>query len=249
MNQDMPFTFSHPSLFLPLIYGQKKWFSLTALVIGSMVPDFEYFIRMKIQSDYSHTFFGIFWFDLPLTILLAFVFHNVVRTTLYKNLPYTLQARLVSFDNFAWNSYFRKNWFIVIISSLIGVFSHLLWDSFTHETGYFVQKIPFLNKEILSVPGYKIVQHLSSLLGALVIIFIVWRLPKLNIKRVKVNFYYWLIFALIVVILVVMRILCGLSYKSYGNIIATTISASLIALIAIPIILKILNRKDSPICR
>ncbi|MEG1227787.1 MAG: DUF4184 family protein, partial [Flavobacterium sp.] len=40
---------------LPLQFLNKKWFSLTGLVIGSMIPDFEYFIRMRIQSIYSHT--------------------------------------------------------------------------------------------------------------------------------------------------------------------------------------------------
>lgn len=51
----MPFTFSHPSIVLPLTYLPKKWISLTGIVIGSLTPDFEYFLRMKIQSTYSHT--------------------------------------------------------------------------------------------------------------------------------------------------------------------------------------------------
>jgi hypothetical protein len=54
----MPFTFSHPAIILPLKYFKKKWFSLTGLVIGSMTPDFEYFVRMRIQSNYSHTIEG-----------------------------------------------------------------------------------------------------------------------------------------------------------------------------------------------
>ena len=57
----MPFTFSHPALILPLKYFPNKWFSLTGLVIGSLTPDFEYFLRMRIKSVYSHTLEGIFW--------------------------------------------------------------------------------------------------------------------------------------------------------------------------------------------
>ena len=41
----MPFTFSHPAAVLPLRLLPRHWFSLTGLVIGSMVPDFEYFLR------------------------------------------------------------------------------------------------------------------------------------------------------------------------------------------------------------
>ena len=81
----MPFTFSHPAIILPLNYLSKKWFSITGLVIGSLSPDFEYFIRMKIESNYSHTFWGIFYFDLPLGIMLTFIFHNIVKNELFEN--------------------------------------------------------------------------------------------------------------------------------------------------------------------
>ncbi len=89
----MPFTFSHPAIVLPLNYLPKKWFSLTGLVIGSLTPDFEYFIRMKIKSEYSHTLEGLFWFDLPLGVLLAFIFHNIVRNNFYNNLPLFFKSR------------------------------------------------------------------------------------------------------------------------------------------------------------
>ncbi len=52
----MPFTFSHPAIILPLKYLPQNWFSLTGLIIGSLTRDFEYFIRMKVRSNYSHTF-------------------------------------------------------------------------------------------------------------------------------------------------------------------------------------------------
>jgi hypothetical protein len=42
----MPFTFAHPAIVLPLKHLPKRWYSLTGLIIGSMTPDFEYFIRM-----------------------------------------------------------------------------------------------------------------------------------------------------------------------------------------------------------
>jgi len=105
----MPFTFSHPAIVLPLKYFPKKWFSLTGLVIGSMVPDFEYFIRMKVKSIYSHTIDGIFWFDLPLALLLAFLFHNIVKKYLFQNLPKSFQIRLSIFNDFNWNNYFKNN--------------------------------------------------------------------------------------------------------------------------------------------
>lgn len=93
----MPFTISHPAIVLPLTFLPRQWFSLTGLVIGSLTPDFEYFLRMRIKSNYSHTLDGLFWFDLPLGLLLAFLFHNVVRDSLFDNLPISLKSIFFAF--------------------------------------------------------------------------------------------------------------------------------------------------------
>ena len=121
---------------------------MTGLVIGSLTPDFEYFFRMRIKSNYSHAIDGLFWFDLPLGILLAFIFHNIVRDSLINNLPTILNSRFSVFTNFDWNGHFRRNWFVVTISILSGAASHIFWDSFTHDHGYFVQNIPALQKSV-----------------------------------------------------------------------------------------------------
>lgn len=138
----MPFTFSHPAIVLPFAIFPKRFFSLTGLVIGSMIPDFEYFLRMKLQSNYSHTLKGIFWFDLPLAILVSFIFHNLVKKEFIDNLPLFFKSRFFAFKAFDWNAYFIKNWWVVCISILIGTLSHLFWDSFTHHGGYFVNEFP-----------------------------------------------------------------------------------------------------------
>ena len=90
----MPFTFSHPAVVLPLNYLPKKWFSLTALVAGSMVPDFEYFMRMRADSMYSHTWRGLFWFDLPLALLLIWIYNDLVKDKLIDHAPAYFNKRL-----------------------------------------------------------------------------------------------------------------------------------------------------------
>jgi Domain of unknown function (DUF4184) len=52
---------------------------------------------MKMQSDYSHTLGGLFWFDLPLGLLLAFIFHTIVRNMLDDNLPAVLRSLLSNY--------------------------------------------------------------------------------------------------------------------------------------------------------
>lgn len=59
----MPFTFAHPAAVLPLGVKKTKYIDFTALVIGSMAPDFEYFIHFKPYQEYGHTIFEITLLD------------------------------------------------------------------------------------------------------------------------------------------------------------------------------------------
>jgi len=238
----MPFTFSHPAIILPLTYLPKKWFSLTGLIVGSLTPDFEYFIRMKIKSDYSHTIEGVFWFDLPLGILIAFIFHNIVRNSLLDNLPKIIKSRIIQLIKFDWNTYFKKNWLVVVISVLIGAYSHLFWDSFTHSHGYFVENIPTL-REIINVFGmkvsvFKILQHSSTLIGGFIILLAIYKLPKEEIKINKINLTYWKVLIGIILFIVVIRFVTGLGIREFGNVVTTGISAGLIGLILTPKLMR-----------
>jgi hypothetical protein len=51
---------------------------------------------------------------------------------------------------------------------VIGFASHVLLDAFTHKSGAFVMKYPWLNDTIRSIPIYKFLQHSLSLLGLVV---------------------------------------------------------------------------------
>lgn len=234
----MPFTFSHPAIVLPLTFLPRQWFSLTGLVIGSLTPDFEYFLRMRIKSNYSHTIDGLFWFDLPLGLLVAFLFHNIVRDRLFNNLPTFLKSRFLTFKQFDWNGHFKRNWFVVTISILIGATSHIFWDSFTHDHGYFVKAIPALQSTVdflgRQIPILKILQHSSTLLGGLVIAFAIYKLPTKNAENKNINWKYWAILAGLTLTIITVRLLSGLDFKQYGNVIVTAISAGLISLTITP---------------
>lgn len=245
----MPFTFSHPAIILPLVKLPKNWISLTGLVIGSMTPDFEYFLRMQVKSSYSHTIDGLFWFDLPLGILLAFVFHNLVRNRLFDQLPLFFKSRFSGFKDFDWNSHFKKNWPVILISALVGAASHLFWDSFTHQTGYFVQLIPVLSKTVeifhIQIPVFKILQHSSSIFGGLFIVLVIFKMPADKNVSSNINPKYWLTFSVIAFMIVLIRVLTGLSIRSYGNLIVTGISAVLFSLILTSILISNPNEKQN----
>lgn len=234
----MPFTFSHPAIILPLTKYTGKHISLTGLIIGSITPDFEYFFRMKIQSSFSHTLGGLFYFDLPVGLLLAFLFHNIIRNSLYDNLPEIFRHRLDHFKIFEWNQYFKKYYFGIILSILFGAITHIIWDSFTHSHGFSVQAFPFLQNTFqvatFDIPIFKILQHLSTFVGGLFLCWTFYHLPKTSIVKRQINLNYWLILLTITFAIIVLRLSFGIDKNFIGQIIGTAVNAVLIALILTP---------------
>jgi len=241
----MPFTFSHPAIILPLKYLPRKWFSLTGLIVGSLTPDFEYFIRMKVQSNYGHTVYGILWFDLPLAIFLSFIFHNIIRDDLFKNVPKNIQSRILVYVEFNWNNYFKRNWVVIIVSTLIGIISHLFWDGFTHDHGYFVNNISVLRNSVFlfdkEIPVLKIAQHLSTLIGGIVIMVTISKLPKNNTTVYPSNKTYWPLLIIFATAITLIRLLTIVNHRAYGHIIVSVISAFLISFTLTSFVIKLKN--------
>jgi len=230
----MPFTFSHPAIVLPATILPKRFYSLTGLIIGSMTPDFEYFIRMKGLSIYSHNLPGILWFDLPLGILLAFIYHGIVRDAFIANLPNVLKVRLSKFCRFNWMEYAKKNWLVVIISLVVGAASHIFWDNFTHDNGFFVKYLPILQHHIwihgFPVPIYFLCQHLSTVIGGILVLYYIFQLPKDEQYKSSFDVNYWVIICVISLIIIVFKILTGFNYRSFDQSIVTLIASGLISL-------------------
>ena len=233
----MPFTFSHPALVLPATFLPKRFYSLTGLVAGSVVPDFEYFLRMSTRSDYSHTIPGMFWFDLPLGLVLAIIFHQIIRNPLIDHLPFSIRSRFADAREFHWMKYFRLNWFVVLVSVIVGTITHLFWDSFTHINGYFVQAIPlmFTDIDLLGYPFtlYRFLQHLSTVIGIILIAIAIYRMPK-QIERVKRPiFNFWMGAILISFAVVGLRTVLGHHHLFHhmNQLIVTGVTGGLVGLL------------------
>ena len=197
----MPFTFSHPAIVLPLLNKHNKLFSATGLIIGSMAPDFESFIKVDDTRTYSHTWTGVFWFDLPLALAIAILFHAVVRDPLIINLPKPLAERFDAYRGFPWFSHLRKHFLVVLVSLIIGIISHMLWDALTHlDLGD-----PNSVASTISISGirlYKILQFGCSFIGLVAIGWVVYRLPQQKVViKVAMKYLYWLIMALLAVLI------------------------------------------------
>jgi len=240
----MPFTFSHPAIVLPLTKARLK-LSSTALIIGSMIPDFEYFIRMRDKSKYSHTLSGIFWFDIPLALLVCFIYHLFVRNSLFDNLPSFLKDRFSVYKRFNWSRYFLKSWAIVLVSIIIGTVSHIAWDGVTHNTMFFVNQADLstmMKIGRINLAGYKFLQLVSTIAGGLVVIYSIFSLRRIPQPKTKIDYRYWAIVWLITLSVFFLRFSrhgFHISFfKYYYRFLAVTfISGMMIALILTPFFL------------
>ncbi len=175
-NGEVPFTLSHAAAALPF-----RRFPLipSALVIGTLAPDFEYFLLLIPMDRYGHTLRGLFILTLPVALVILWMFHNFVKRPASMLLPDSIQRRLADhLDEFQFRGLGR--FLLIVISILVGAFTHLLWDSFTHRTGWFYHHWALLRKMVHvpvlgTLPYYKLFQHASTVLGiAILVLWFVW---------------------------------------------------------------------------
>lgn len=212
---------------------------MTGLIIGSMAPDFEKFIRMRAFDAYSHTWKSIFYFSLPVALILAFLFHLIVRDVLIEHLPAFLQRRLIKLRNFDWVQYFRNHYGMIILSIITGTVSHIAWDAFTHADGRFVKWLPFLQKPVtirgIEMQLYSVLQLGFSILGLIIVIYAFFHLPALPVRNTHTSavrkLRYWIVFTLIAFFIFILRYVIGNTPRHLPDFIVIMISAGLLSLL------------------
>lgn len=203
--------------------------------MGSMVPDFEFILLMKTSVVYGHDLSSMFWLNLPLSIVLLFLFHNVVRRSMILNLPGYFEKRLRPYLYFNWNGYFKKHFIKVMFSILLGNLGHLFWDAFTHQHGIFVERIGFLETPVMGVPLYHVLQYGFSLLGAWALWLFFRKLPFKDLyaseKDDKKKMAYWAVVGVVSAIVLFFRFknVHGFYFEEW---VVCSLSAFMIGLVA-----------------
>lgn len=239
----MPFTFAHPAIVLPVKKIFKRYVSTTGLVVGSIVPDFEYFFRLEPISFFSHTLKGTLYFNLPLAILLSFLFHILIRNPVIDHLPKGLYYRFHLYKKFDWVNYVRHNYLIVIASIIVGALSHIFWDSFTHPGGFFVRLLPELNHKALQFPLYRLVQHGSTVLGFAYIAWYILQKKKVYAER-PTSFMgtYWLGVGGVTIGLMAFQVFSGLFQLKLGMLVVAIINGVMLGLFISSLVYARMNR-------
>lgn len=229
----MPFTPAHPAIVLPFL--KSRYVSATGLIIGSLAPDFEYFFKMRTAGEHGHTIAGLFYFDLPVVVVLAFLFHQVVKRNFISNLPLFLQRRLQDVVRFDFIGYVRNNPLVFLLSGLLGSASHLFWDSFTHGYGYFVKTLWFYEDVYYSFNGatyplFYVLQYVSSGIGLFFVGVYVLKRRSIHADRVSSpSALYWLAFFTISALVVWARFIVRPNDYSLANLVVSIISALCLA--------------------
>lgn len=224
----MPFTAAHPAIVIPTL--KSKWTSASAIIIGSICPDFEYFLRTEIKSTISHTIEGLLLFNLPVGLLIWLLFHLIVKKPLLYSFPGYFRVRLT--ELFHYKIVESRNLYIVPICLVIGSASHIIWDSFTHYNGYFVGlfglnfPISFGNVEIAF---YRIIQHGSTFVGIAIICLYFHKLGKVDSIEYRKS-SYWLIVAVIAIGFIAGKFLLS-DPITIGEIVVSVISALLLGIV------------------
>lgn len=226
----MPFTPAHAAIVLPFLRINPRYVSATGLIIGSVTPDFEYFFKMETDGQHGHTLLGLLYFDVPVALFLALVFHVIVKAKFIDNLPVPLQTRLRPLRTLDFIKYLRSNFAAFMISALAGAATHIFWDAFTHVNGFFVVRLPFYDGAYIpydhvNYPLWYALQQIFSWLGMISIAWYLWLTKPVPGAVSKPFIGYWIFILVLSVFIVLIRFNFHPLDAKLGNLVVSIIAA------------------------
>jgi hypothetical protein len=174
----VPFTLAHPAAILPL--RGSRYLRSVPLIIGALVPDLPYYV----PAGFGHFLPDTHNFPASLTICLA-LGYAVLAAVFVLRQPLTAllsgRARGLCLAALAPFTTGPREWLLAPLAIILGVWTHLLWDSFTHMDGWMVHRVSALSAPV-SIGSYNgtvchLLQYISSVFG--LVVMAVWysRLP------------------------------------------------------------------------
>ncbi len=151
----MPYTLAHPIAAAPIWRLAGRRLPLSALVIGSLSPDFPYLYNLGPTAASGHTFMGLFTNCLPQAFVVFLLW------VLWVEKP-VLELVGLPRKTLTWTT---KSAILVLASLILGAATHNIWDSASHPDGWLVLRVSLLELQVLGVPAFKWVQYGGGVLG------------------------------------------------------------------------------------
>jgi hypothetical protein len=171
----MPFTISHAAAVLPFARPLARWRLLSAAIIGSMAPDFGWFLPWRPARFETHSLDALVTFCLPVGLAAYWLFQRLMRAPILELLPPGAYSRWRASAAPADYRSLRQ-WLYASCGILGGAFTHLVWDAFTHEGARGMRLIPALeDPAVFVIRGYTIsgphlLQDSNSIIGLAAVI-------------------------------------------------------------------------------
>lgn len=219
----MPWTLSHPALLLPLRRLTPQPFDFAALVLGSMTPDLGYYINNFPLASFAHTLPGSFIACLPSGALLMVVFYHFCKPVCYALPAPHRQALLPCCPIFPTRP---VGGLVILYSLLLGTWTHNFWDAFTHEHGWFVVRLPWLQQVAChlgstTVYNYLVLQELSTLVGFLILLlaYRAWlrRQPVTKAAQLSSDRWRYLFWATVALLSLLVALPAGWHYAASAS--------------------------------
>jgi hypothetical protein len=68
-----------------------------------------------------------------------------------------------------------RTWVLAVPAVLVGALTHVVWDAFTHDDGWVVERLSPLRASYHDVAVYEVLQLLFSAVAFAVVLYVAWR--------------------------------------------------------------------------
>jgi hypothetical protein len=163
----VPFTPSHAAAVLPFL---RTPLPASALVAGSVAPDLLFYLPVE-QPWPTHTATAVVTVDVLLGFAAWALWHGLLAAPALRAAPAALRSRLTDVTlglRVRLATPARVGWALLALA--VGAATHVVWDEFTHARRWGPETFPILAEQWGSMPGYRWLQYVTSVLGGLLLL-------------------------------------------------------------------------------
>lgn len=167
----MPWTFAHAAAAVLVRRFGGASLPLSGLVVGSLSPDFGYYIGAFGAATHAHTLRGTVEVCVPSAFVLLLIVLRL-RGLLVAPLPQPHRRAIACLPSPPLRS--KADVARMLAAVWVGAMTHVAWDSFTHASGAMVAVIAPLRQVLFELSGrtfatYNVLQHVGTMAGIAVI--------------------------------------------------------------------------------